>query len=66
MTELRIDFAKYYRHEEVISHLKQWATEFPDLVNMFSIGKSFRDRELWMMEIGNKKMGSDLQTLTLQ
>jgi murein tripeptide amidase MpaA len=57
MTELRIDFAKYYRHEEVISHLKQWATEFPSLVNMFSIGKSFRDRELWIMEIGNKKTG---------
>jgi murein tripeptide amidase MpaA len=57
MTESRIDFAKYYRHEEVISHLKQWANEFPNLANMFSIGKSYRDRELWMMEITNKKTG---------
>ena len=60
MGEPRIDFAKYYRHEEVISHLKEWSREHPDLVTMFSIGKSFRDRDLWIMEIGNKKTGDPM------
>ncbi len=58
MGGLKIDFAKYYRHDEVISHLKQWAEEYPKIVSMFSIGKSFRDRDLWIMEIGNKETGS--------
>ena len=58
MTAVTIDFAKYYRHEEVIDHLRALADAYPELVTMSSIGRSFRDRDLWIMEITNKKTGA--------
>jgi len=57
MPAVSIDFAKYYRHEEVVNHLRALVDAYPDLVSMSSIGKSFRGRDLWMLEISNKKTG---------
>lgn len=58
MTAPSIDFAKYYRYDEVIGHLRELADAYPDLVTMCSIGKSFRDRDLWIMEITNRRTGA--------
>ncbi|MFP4200738.1 MAG: M14 family metallopeptidase, partial [Clostridia bacterium] len=41
--------------EEILNNL---ATEYPDLCDLYSIGKSHRGRDLWMMEITNKHAGN--------
>jgi len=39
----------YYRHEEVVGHLRTLADVHPEFVSMSSIGRSFRDRDLRIM-----------------
>ena len=58
MSKVNIDFAKYYRYDEVVAHLQALAESYPKLVKLFSIGKSFRGRELWMLEIANQETGT--------
>ena len=58
MSEIQIDFAKYYRYSEVVANLEELQAAYPTLASMFSIGKSFRDRDLWMMELTNQATGA--------
>lgn len=56
----QMDFAHYHKDEEVSYFLKKWASEFPDLVELYSVGKSFEGRDIWQMTITNTKTGKDI------
>lgn len=43
---------RYLRHGEIEAQLRAWATEFPDLVRLTSIGKSREGRDLWLATLG--------------
>jgi hypothetical protein len=47
----------YHTYEESIELLKAWAVAYPDLVDLYSVGKSLEGREIWQITITNKKTG---------
>jgi hypothetical protein len=50
-----IDFAHYHTYEETAGLLRGWAAQYPDLVELYSVGQSFEGREIWQITIANKK-----------
>jgi len=56
--EVKIDFNHYHSYQEVTDLLKSFADAYPDLAKLHSIGKTPRGRDLWVLEITNKKTGS--------
>jgi hypothetical protein len=54
-----IDFAHYHTYDEVIVILRKWAADYPNLVELYSVGKSFEGRDIWQITITNKGTGKD-------
>lgn len=57
--EGEIDFAHYHTYDEVTAILRKWAADFPNLVDLYSVGKSFEGRDIWQITITNKATGKD-------
>ena len=53
----QIAFDRFYQHNELTTLLKAYAAEFPDLVDVTSIGKSHEGRDIWLVTITNKSTG---------
>ena len=54
-----LDFQHYHTIEETLAFLQAWAKAYPDLVELYSVGKSFEGRDIWQLTITNKKTGKD-------
>jgi len=54
----KIDFSHYHRYQELTDILKSLAESYPNLATLHSIGKTPQGRDLWVMEITNKKTGA--------
>jgi hypothetical protein len=54
-----VDFKHYHTPEESLALMKMWAAKYPDLVELYSVGKSFEGNDIWQMTITNKKTGRD-------
>jgi len=54
---LGIDQTHYYGPDEMEKIITCLAKDHPDLVQLYSIGKSIRGRDLWMVELTNTKSG---------
>lgn len=52
-----IDFARYHRYDELVQHMRELVEAYPTLARMYSIGKSFEDRDIWVVEITNHETG---------
>jgi hypothetical protein len=57
--EGEIDFAHYHTYDEVTAILRKWAADYPNLVEFYSVGRSFEGREIWQITITNKTTGKD-------
>ena len=57
MPEVRFD--KYYRYDHLTEILVDFAEEYPHLVGMESIGKSYEGRDIWLMTVTCFATGSD-------
>jgi murein tripeptide amidase MpaA len=57
MPDVRFD--KYYRYEDLTRILHAYAEEFPQLVCLESIGKSYEGRDIWLMTVTCFATGSD-------
>ena len=55
MPDVRFD--KYYRYAELTRLLKAFAKEFPKLVQLASIGKSYEGRDIWVATLTNTATG---------
>lgn len=53
-----ISFDHYYRYDEVTNLLNAFAEEFPNLVKVESIGKSYEGRDVWVATVTNFEAGS--------
>ncbi|HEX6288594.1 MAG TPA: M14 family metallopeptidase [Herpetosiphonaceae bacterium] len=56
-----VDFSQYYRYEELVAMLREYAEAYPQLAALRSIGKSYEGRDLWLMTITNQATGSDTE-----
>ncbi len=54
-----IQFDKFYRYADLTRILLGFAEEFPQLVKMESIGKSYEGRDIWLMRVTCFATGSD-------
>ena len=55
----QVDFKHYHGLEETVALLKGWALQYPGLVDLYTVGRSFEGREIWQLTITNKKTGKD-------
>lgn len=51
---LDIDWNKQYRYDEIEGFLEAMAEQFPDVTELYSIGRSHQERDLWCLEITNE------------
>ena len=54
-----MDFAHYHTYDEVNAFLRKWASEYANVVDLYSVGKSFEGRDIWQITITNKSTGKD-------
>jgi len=54
-----VDFLHYHTYDEVVAILRKWAKDYPNLVDLYSVGRSFEGRDIWQMTITNKATGKD-------
>ena len=52
-----VHFDRYYRFDELSRLLAAYAQEYPDLVTLESIGKSFEGRDIWLVSVTNAATG---------
>ena len=55
MPEIRFD--TYYRYDDLTRLLHAYAAEYPDLVQVTSIGKSYEGRDIWLATVTNVATG---------
>jgi hypothetical protein len=54
-----LDFAHYHTYDEITAFLRKWASDYPDIVDLYSVGKSFEGRDIWQITITKKSTGKD-------
>jgi hypothetical protein len=54
-----VDFQHYHGLDETVALLRGWARQYPDIVELYSVGRSFEGRDIWQLTITNKKTGKD-------
>lgn len=54
-----LKFNKFHSQEVIYEWMKRWAEKYPDLVDLYEIGKSFEGRPIYQMTFTNKKTGKD-------
>lgn len=56
-----IKFNRFYRYAELTRLLKAYAKEYPNLIRLESIGKSYEGRDVWLVTATNFKSGADAE-----
>src|SRR5438477_8166672 len=57
----QIDFSHYYKYDEIRDFLDDVAREYPKLVSVSSIGKSYEGRDIVLATLTNRETGPDLE-----
>jgi hypothetical protein len=53
----QIDFKHYHTSAEIEMWMQKWAEQYPDLVELYQVGRSFGGHTLWQMTLTNRKTG---------
>jgi hypothetical protein len=54
-----LKFDKYHSSDVIISWMRRWAEKYPEIVELYEVGKSFEGRPIYQMTVTNKKTGKD-------
>jgi hypothetical protein len=54
-----LGFDRYHSLDVIYSWLMKWEKEFPDLVDLYEVGKSYEGRPVLQMTLTNKKTGKE-------
>lgn len=52
-----IDFSKYHRYDELVQHMRELVEAYPNLSRMYSVGKTYEGRDIWVVEVTNHETG---------
>ena len=52
-----VQFETYYRYDELTRVLQAFAEEYPQLLHLESIGKSYEGRDIWLATVTNFETG---------
>ena len=56
-----IQFDRFYRYDDLTRLVHEFATEYPQLAKIESIGKSHAGRDVWLLTVTNFKTGPDTE-----
>jgi murein tripeptide amidase MpaA len=54
---LELKFDHFYRYDEIVDFINQAARDYPSLVALSSIGRSYEGRDIWCLTITNSATG---------
>jgi len=54
-----LGFNKYHSLDVIYAWLRKWEKEYPEIVELYEIGKSYEGRPILQMTLTNKKTGKD-------
>lgn len=54
-----IQFDRFYRYDDLTTIIRAFAGEYPNLVKVESIGKSYEGRDIWLLAVTNFATGPD-------
>lgn len=57
LADLVLDTQRYYRYDEIVAFLREAAAAYPELVRLYTIGRSYEGRDIWMAEVTNFRTG---------
>lgn len=57
--KLPIHWNRLYDYDEVVGIMKKMQATWPSFVTMESVGRSYEDRDLWVLTVNNAKTGGD-------
>jgi murein tripeptide amidase MpaA len=55
-----MNFNHYFPNDELESILKEWATSYPNLFSLATLGESYGKRPIWLVTVTNQATGTDL------
>ena len=55
----QLTFDKYHSANVIYIWMEKWAAKYPDIVDLYEVGRSFEGRPILQMTITNKKTGKD-------
>ena len=50
-----LSFNQYHTGQVMLHWLKKWADQYPDLIDLYVVGKSFEGRPVYQITLTNKK-----------
>lgn len=54
-----LKFDKFHSEEVILTWVRRWAEKYPDLIDLYEVGKSYENRPIFQMTFTNKKTGKD-------
>jgi len=54
-----LSFEKYHSVDVIYDWLERWAGKYPDLVDLYEVGRSYEGRPIFQITVTNKKSGRD-------
>lgn len=54
-----LEFNTYHSEQVMLYWLKKWAETYPEILDLYEIGKSFEGRPIYQITLTNKKTGKD-------
>lgn len=54
-----LSFDKYHSLDVIYDWLEKWADQYPDLIDLYEMGRSFEGRPIMQITLTNKKSGKD-------
>jgi hypothetical protein len=52
-----LDWQHYHTTAEILMFMRRWAEEYPNLVDLYEVGKSFGGQSIWQVTLTNKATG---------
>lgn len=57
LTKVMYNAAKYHTYAEIMELLNQWQAAFPELAKVYPIGKTYEERDIYVIELTNQATG---------
>jgi len=54
-----LTFDKYHTADVIYTWLKRWKNSFPELIDLYEVGKSYEGRPIYQITLTNKQTGKD-------
>jgi hypothetical protein len=55
----KLTFDHYHTPDVMYDWYRKWAAQYPDIIDLYEVGKSFEGRPILQMTLTNKKTGKD-------